>query len=176
MATLSRRLQTQGFCPHRPQQSPPLHRYKKPELQISLLGLKLFCYYFCIDYWQGKANRATDALLQYLQQNAKEKAIFQAENTKILYRLQSSLANVSGLFLDVSFPFYQIFICSTAVLPQLQRFWDSFQGEIANKSLYNLSIRAMRLKFSDLQSYNNQIKKLRATKLSKGWEDIEEVL
>ena len=40
MATLSRRLQTQGSYPHRPQQPLSLHGYKKPELQASLLGPK----------------------------------------------------------------------------------------------------------------------------------------
>ena len=79
-------------------------------------------YHFCINYWQDKDNGTANALLQYLQQNAKEKATFWTENTKILHRLQSSLANVFGLFLDVFYPFYQILMCSTAVLPQLQWF------------------------------------------------------
>ena len=35
---------------------------------------ELFCYHFRIDYWQGKANGAADALLQYPQRNAEEKA------------------------------------------------------------------------------------------------------
>ena len=74
-------------------------------------------YHFCLNYQQGKANGATDALSQYPQQNAKEKATLQAENTKILHRLQSSLANVSGLSLDVLSPFYQILVCGTAGLP-----------------------------------------------------------
>ena len=34
----------------------------------------------------------------------------------------------------------------------------------------------MRLKLPDLQSNNNQAKKLWAAKLPKGWENIEEVL
>ena len=33
---------------------------------------ELFCYYFRIDYWQGKADGAADALSQYPQKNAKE--------------------------------------------------------------------------------------------------------
>ena len=33
---------------------------------------ELFCYHFCIDYWQNKANGAADALSQYPQQNAKK--------------------------------------------------------------------------------------------------------
>ena len=40
------------------------------------LAQELSCYHFCIDYWQGKANRLADALSQYSQQNAKEEATF----------------------------------------------------------------------------------------------------
>ena len=53
---------------------------------------KLSRYHFWIDYRQGKANRATDALFQYLQQSAEEEKTLQAKNTKILHRLQSLLA------------------------------------------------------------------------------------
>ena len=67
---------------------------------------KLSCYHLCIHNQQSKVNGTANALLQYHQQNAKEKAIFQAKNTKILHRLQFSLANISGLFLDVFFPLY----------------------------------------------------------------------
>ena len=63
-------------------------------------------YHFQIDYRQGEANGAANALLQYLKQNAKEEATLWAENTKILHWLQSSLANVFGLSLDVSSPLY----------------------------------------------------------------------
>ena len=136
---------------------------------------ELFCYYFCINYWQGKANRAADVLLQYPQQNAKEKATLQAKNTKILHRLYSSLANVSGLSLDVPSPLYQILVCGTAILPQLWRFWDSFQSEIANEGPYNVSIGAMRLRLLDLQGDDNHAKKLRTADLPEGWENIKEV-
>ena len=44
-------------------------------------------YHFRIDYQQGKANRATDALLWYSQQNVEQKETFQAKNIKILHRL-----------------------------------------------------------------------------------------
>ena len=133
-------------------------------------------YHFRIDYWQGKANRAADALSQYFPQNAKEKATLWAENTEILHRLQFSLANVSGLSLDVSSPFYQILVCGTAILPQLRRFWDSFRSKIANESPYNVSIRAMRLRLPDLQGNDNQARKLQAEDLPEEWENIEEVL
>ncbi len=54
-------------------------------------------YYFRIDYQQDKANRATDGLFRYPQQSAEKKETLWAENTKILHRLQSLLARVSGL-------------------------------------------------------------------------------
>ena len=82
-------------------------------------------YHFRIDYYHNKANRATNALSQYPQRNAEKEETFQAENTKILYQLQSSLVQVSELnVLDMSVsglrrvpsPLYQVFICGTAVL------------------------------------------------------------
>ncbi len=58
---------------------------------------KLSRYHSRIDYRQDKANGAADALSQYPQQSAEEKETLRAENTKILHRLQSSVARVSGL-------------------------------------------------------------------------------
>ncbi len=49
-------------------------------------------YHFRIDYRQGEANGAADIFSRYPQQNAEEKKTLRAENTKILHRLQSSLA------------------------------------------------------------------------------------
>ena len=83
---------------------------------------KLSRYHFHIDYRQGKANGAADALSQYPQQNSEEEATLRVENTKILHWLQSSLANVSGLSLDIFSPLHQILVCGTAILPQLRRF------------------------------------------------------
>ena len=40
MAALSRRLQTQGLRPYRPQQPLPVHGNEKPKLQTSSLGLR----------------------------------------------------------------------------------------------------------------------------------------
>ena len=122
-------------------------------------------YHFRIDYQQGKANGAADALSRYPQRNAEEEATLQAKNTKILHRLQSSLANVSGLSLDIPSPLYQILVYGTAVLPQLRWFWDSLRGEVANEGSYNVSIGAMRLRLPDLQGDNNQARKLRAADL-----------
>ncbi len=58
---------------------------------------ELLRYHFRIDYRQGKANRAADALSRYPQRSAEEEETFRAENTKILHQLQSLLARMSGL-------------------------------------------------------------------------------
>ena len=90
-------------------------------------------YYFQIDYRQGKANGAADALPQYPQRSVEEEDILRAKNVKILYCLQSSLARVSGLSVDSSqiSPLHQVLICRTTVLPQLCQFWDSLRRDIA---------------------------------------------
>ena len=87
---------------------------------------KLFRYHFRIDYCQGKANGATDALFQYPQQSAEEKNTLQIENVKILHRLQFSLAKVSGFSVNSSHlsPLHQVLICGTHVFPQLNQFWN----------------------------------------------------
>ena len=80
---------------------------------------KLFYYHFQIDYCQGKANRAADALSQYLQQNAEEEETFRAENVKILHRFQSLLTNASFSSLSTSvelLPLHQVLICGTYIL------------------------------------------------------------
>ncbi len=93
-------------------------------------------YHFRIDYRQGKANGAVDALSQYPQRSAEEEETLQAENTKILHQLQSLLARVSGLSVSrMSVPgmkqqqvlslLHQVFICGTIVLPQLCQFWNT---------------------------------------------------
>ena len=48
---------------------------------------ELSYYHFWVDYCQGKANRATNALFQYPQQSVEEEKTFWVENVKILYRL-----------------------------------------------------------------------------------------
>ena len=78
-------------------------------------------YHFRIYYRQGKANRAANALSQYCQPSAEEENIFQAENIKILHRLQYSLAKISGLLVNSSHlsPLHQVLICGTHIFPQL---------------------------------------------------------
>ena len=76
---------------------------------------KLFCYYLQINYYQGKANGAANALSQYLQRNAKEEENLCAKNIKILHRLQSSLAKVSRLSTNHLSSFYWVFIYETTI-------------------------------------------------------------
>ncbi len=85
-------------------------------------------YHFRIDYRQGKANGAADALFRYPQRGAEEEETLRAENTKILHRLESLLALVLGLSMEkqqVLSPLHQLLICETVVLPQWYQFWDT---------------------------------------------------
>ena len=85
---------------------------------------ELSCYHFQINYRQGKANRAANALFRYPQRSIEEEKTLRAENVKILHYLQSLLANISGLLVNSSHlsPLYQVLICGTTVLPQLRQF------------------------------------------------------
>ena len=82
---------------------------------------ELFRYYFCINYHQGKANRAADALSRYPQRSQGEEEILQAENTKILQCLQSSLTNarVSSTPPAHVASLKHVIICRTHALPDL---------------------------------------------------------
>ena len=86
-------------------------------------------YYFRIDYFQGKANRAVDALSQYTQQSAMKEETLRTKNVKILHRLQSSLINASLSSLSTSvelLSLHWVLICGTHIFPQLRKFWDTF--------------------------------------------------
>ena len=89
---------------------------------------ELFRYHFRIDYCQRKANGAADALSRFFQRDDEEEANLRAENTRIFYRLQSSLTNASISGLNTLFPGlspqHQVLICGTYALPQLRRFWN----------------------------------------------------
>ncbi len=140
---------------------------------------KLSRYHFQIDYRQGKANGAANALFQYTQWNAEEKKILQAENTKILHQLQSLLAKVSGLGvlgMSIPYPLHQVLICKIAVLSQLHQFWDIIQSKLVDKGPYILSIGGMRMRLSELQDDDKNAKKLSSEGLPEGWENIEQVL
>ncbi len=110
-------------------------------------------YHFRIEYQQGKANGAADALSRYPQQSAEEEETLSAENTKILHRLQSSLARVSGLSVgkqQVLSPLHQVLICGTVVLPQLCQFWDTIRSKLADEGPYTASIGGMRMRLPEL--------------------------
>ena len=141
---------------------------------------KLSRYHFRIDYCQGKANGAADALSRYPQRNAEEEVALRAENVKILHRLQSSLTNASLSRLSISAklsPLHRVLICGTHVLPQRRQFWDTFRTELDAKGPYQVSIGAMRLRLSELQENDDEAKLLRGSAdLPEGWEDVEGVL
>ena len=134
-------------------------------------------YHFQIEYRQGKDNGAADALSQYPQQSAEEEETFRSENIKILHRLQSSLAKVSGLSTSQLSPLHQIFICGTTVFLRLNQFLNSLRGEMALDSPYIANIKGMRLRLSELQENNEEAKLFRSsTSLPEGWKDDEGVL
>ena len=129
-----------------------LHRFmdtKRLSSRQIRLAQELFRYYFRIDYCQGKANGAGDALSWFPQRNEDEKEKLWTENTQILHCLQSSLTNaiLSGLSTSVSLsPLHQVLICGTYALPQLRKFWSTFRLELANEGPYQASIGSMRLR------------------------------
>ena len=141
---------------------------------------KLSHYHFQIDYHQGKANGATDALSRYPQWSAEEEETLQDKNVKILHRLQSSLTNASFSSVSTSVKLsslHQVFIYGTYVLPQLQQFWDNIRGELANEGPYKVNIGGMRLRLSELQESDPEAQELKSKEhLPDGWEDIDGVL
>ena len=141
---------------------------------------ELSCYHFQIDYRQGKANGAADALSRYPQRSAEEEKTLRDKNVKILHRLQSSLTNASLSSLSTSVELsllHQVLICGTYVLSQLRQFWDNIRGELANEGLYKVNIGGMRLRLSELQESDPEAQELKSKKqLPDGWEDIDGVL
>ena len=116
-------------------------------------------YHFRIDYRQGKANGAADALSRFPQRNENEEEKLRAENTRIFHRLQSSLTNatLSGLSVLASLsPLHQVLICGTHALPQLCLFWNSLRTELINEESYLPSIGSMRLRLQELQESNSK--------------------
>ena len=135
-------------------------------------------YHFRIDYCQGKANEAADALSRYPQNNSEEEETFCTKNVKILHRLHSLLARASGLSANSSqlSPLHQVLICVTTVRPQLHRFWNSFRDEIARDSLYIMNIGGMKLLLPELQDKNEEAKSIRAARFPEDWKNVEGVL
>ena len=137
-------------------------------------------YNFRIDYRQGKANGAADALSRYPQRSQGEEEVLRAENTRILHRLQSSLtsASISGITSTQHLtPPHHIIICGTHVFPQLRQFWDTLRQDLTSEGPYKVSIGGMRLRLQELQEEDTQAQTIRAEKLGKdGWEDTEGIL
>ena len=113
-------------------------------------------YHFRIDYRQGKANAAADALSRFPQRSQDKEDELQAKNGRIFHCLQNSLTNASlarlSLLSSLSSHLHQVLIYETYILPQLHHFWDSLQRELASKSPYKASIGGMRLRLQELQS------------------------
>ena len=136
-------------------------------------------YHFQIDYRQGKANGAADALSRFSQRNQAKENKLRIENTRILYKLQSSLTNASFSALSTSaelLPHHQVLICGTQVLPQLRQFWDTFRAELDAEGPYQVSIGAMRLKLSELQESDDKPRKIRSERLKNDYEEVDRVL
>ena len=96
-----------------------------------------------------------------------------------MHRLQSLLARLSGLSVDLSqlSSLYQILICGTTVFPQMNHLWNSLQGERAFDSPYITNIGGMRLWLFELQENNKETKLFRScVGLPEGWEDVKRVL
>ena len=137
---------------------------------------QLFCYHFQIDYRQDKAHKAADALFWYPQQSAEEEEAIRAENVKIFYHLQLSLAEVFGLWISQLSPLHQILICEMTIFSWLNQFWNSLQGEKTLDNPYIANIGGMRLQLSELQENNEETKLLRGSAdLPEGWEDVDGV-
>ena len=96
---------------------------------------KLSWYHIRINYRQDKANTAADALSRFPQRSQSEEEELRAENTQILYWLQSSLTNASLLDFSLSghniesqieaanlLPLHQDLIYSTYILLRLCQF------------------------------------------------------
>ena len=140
-------------------------------------------YHFRINYCQGKANAATDALSRFPQRGQDEKNELRAENCQILYRLQNSLTNASlaGLSFSASssshFPshLHQVLICGIYVLSQLRQVSQGLRKELAQEGPY--VIGGMRLRLHKLQAEDEKAWKLRADQQlgQQGWDDINGV-
>ena len=133
-------------------------------------------YHFRIDYRQGKANAAADALSRFPQRSQDEEEELQAENGQIFHCLQNSLTSANLASLSTPSHLHQVLICGTYVLPQLRQFWDGLRGELTSEGPYTVSIGGMRLRLHKLQAEDEHARKLRAEQLAKDWRDIKGVL
>ncbi len=135
-------------------------------------------YHFRIDYCQGKANVAANALSRFPQRSQAKEETLRDENTQILHRLQTSLirASLAGLSLlgheTALMPLYQVFICGTHVLQRLYQFWTQLRGKLANKRPYQqASIGGLRLQLPELQVEDQEARRVREQGPKNGWEE-----
>ena len=139
---------------------------------------KLSHYHFWIDYCQGKANGAANALFCFPQQDNDEEANFWAENTWIFHRLQSSMTNATISSLNTTFlglsPQHQVLIYRTYALAQLWRFWSPLQTELANEQPYKASIGSIRLRLQELQKANCEVREVKQQKAD-GYKKVNKI-
>ena len=139
---------------------------------------ELSCYHFCIDYCQGKANKATDALSRYFQRSQSEEEILQAENTRVFQCLKSLLTHARASSTPPAHvaSLKHVIICGTHALPDLCQSWETFRHKLAAEAPYQASIEGMRLRLVELQVEDSQVRKIRAEKLGGNWEDTNRIL
>ena len=138
-------------------------------------------YHFQINYYQGKANGATNAFSRFSQRSHEEKEKLWTKNTQIFHYLQTSLINASLSDLSLSstvnfLPLHRVFICNMHILPQLHQFWDMFQAKLSDESLYQISIGVMYLKFLELEESDDKARKIRVERLKNNYEKVDGVL
>ena len=72
---------------------------------------------------------------------------------------------------------HQVLIYGTVFLSQLHQFWNTIQSELADKILYTMSIRGIKMRSPKLQKDDKKAKKLRSEQmLLKGLKDIKQML
>ena len=76
-------------------------------------------YHFRIDYRQGKANAAADALSRFPQRSQDEEEELQAENGQIFHCLQNLLTSVNLASFSAPLYLHQVLIYGTYILPRL---------------------------------------------------------
>ena len=135
-------------------------------------------YHFCINYRQGKANRAANALFFYFQRSQSDEEILQAGNTRILQCLQSLLTNAcaSSTLPSHVASLKHVIIGGTHALTDLCQSWKTFCQKLAAEGPYKASIRSIGLRLMELQAENGQARKIKAEKLGRNSEDSDRIL
>lgn len=128
-------------------------------------------YYFRIDYWQSKTNRAIDALSYFFQKKQAKKNELKLENSRIFYKLRFSLTRKRVLghssFESNFSPLHRVFICGTNVFLQLYHFWANIEIKLIDNNLYNAYIGEIRLSLSKFQESYQESRKIKRKNLCK---------